>query len=241
MFGEFLEWRHGDADKVSALFVGGGGYTFPRYMEKRYPRAEIAVVEIDPVVSEVAYEDLGVPRDSKIRSYNDDARWFIMNQKETGRYDMIFLDAFNDLSIPYHLTTKEYAMSLKSLLKEDGIILANLIDDVEKGLLLPSYIATLEEVFGKGRVNLIVPAADGSKVGVTTCLVAVSPTSLDLDDFTRKIGALKGGKMDSRVISQAALQQGLAGRPAIVLTDDFVPVDNLIAPLFEQRFGYRKQ
>ena len=42
-----------------------------------------------------------------------------MNRKEGGVYDFIFEDAFNDLSIPYHLTTKEFAMDLKRLLKKD--------------------------------------------------------------------------------------------------------------------------
>jgi hypothetical protein len=26
----------------------------------------------------------------------------------------------------------------------------------------------------------------------------------------------------------------------VILTDDYVPVDNLIAPIFEERFGYRQ-
>ena len=38
-------------------------------------------------------------------------------------YDFIFGDAFNDLSIPYHLTTKEFARELKRLLKPDGLFL----------------------------------------------------------------------------------------------------------------------
>jgi len=38
-------------------------------------------------------------------------------------YDFIFGDAFNDLSIPYHLTTREFAMELKRLLKPMDSIL----------------------------------------------------------------------------------------------------------------------
>jgi hypothetical protein len=35
------------------------------------------------------------------------------------------------------------------------------------------------------------------------------------------------------------LQQYLSERAGFILTDDYVPVDNLIAPIFEERFGYR--
>jgi len=41
-------------------------------------------------------------------------------------------------------------------------------------------------------------------------------------------------------MSQDRLQQYLQERHSIVLSDDYVPVDNLIAPIFEERFGYRR-
>jgi len=48
-------------------------------------------------------------------------------------------------------------------------------------------------------------------------------------------------------VPQDRLQQWLAsrkektGREPMVLTDDHCPVDNLTAPMFEERFGYRKE
>ena len=44
--------------------------------------------------------------------------------------------------------------------------------------------------------------------------------------------------MTSHVMPQDRLQQYLKERYSVVLTDDYVPVDNLIAPIFEERFGY---
>jgi hypothetical protein len=46
--------------------------------------------------------------------------------------------------------------------------------------------------------------------------------------------------MTSYVMPEERLQQYLQERYAIVLSDDYVPVDNLIAPIFEERFGYRQ-
>jgi len=98
-----------------------------------------------------------------------------MNSKDKGRYDFIFGDAFNDLSIPYHLTTKEFNQQMKELLKPDGFLIANLIDSVTEGLFLPSYIRTLEEVFGKGNVNLLVLAPELRRLGIATCVVVREP------------------------------------------------------------------
>jgi len=36
------------------------------------------------------------------------------------------------------------------------------------------------------------------------------------------------------------LQQYLKERYSVILTDDYAPVDNLIAPIFEERFGYQR-
>ncbi len=118
---------------------------------------------------------LGVSEAKHIRSFNEDARWFIMNSKEKGKYDFVFGDAFNDLSIPYHLTTKEFALQLKSLMKPDGLLMANVIDSFKKGLFMPAYIRTLEEVFGKGNVHLLTLGADYDAMGISTLRRAGKP------------------------------------------------------------------
>ncbi|PKN61332.1 MAG: hypothetical protein CVU57_29965 [Deltaproteobacteria bacterium HGW-Deltaproteobacteria-15] len=42
------------------------------------------------------------------------------------------------------------------------------------------------------------------------------------------------------IMPQDLLQGYLDERSPIILTDDYVPVDNLIAPVFEERFGYHR-
>ena len=238
IYDEFMRWRTKKQRSPQTLFIGGGGYTYPRYLEVKYPSAGIDVVEIDPEITRVVYDYLGVPKDTRIRSFNEDGRWFVMNCGNKGKYDFIFGDAFNDLSIPYHLTTKEFAQQLMDLLKPDGILLANMIDSYEKGLMLPSYIRTLEQVFGKGHVHLVALTPDFK--GISTCVVVASRKSLDLDSFVRTIKSEGGTEMVSHVIPQERLQEHLAKRPFVILTDDYVPVDNLVAPIFEERFGYKK-
>jgi spermidine synthase len=239
MYEEMVRWQAKKRKSLKVLFLGGGGYTFPRFIEAKYPKAEIDVVEIDPEITRVVRKYLGVSENSKIRSFNEDGRWFVMNCKGKGTYDFIFGDAFNDLSIPYHLTTKEFTMQLKSLLKPDGLLLANVIDSFKKGAFMPSYIRTLEEVFGKGNVQLMTLTSDYDRIGISTCVVVASPQKLDMDDFVKKVKG-KGGEMTSHVMPQDRLQEYLKERYSVILTDDYVPVDNLIAPIFEERFGYRQ-
>ncbi len=240
VYEEFVRWQAKKRKSFKALFIGGGGYTIPRFIESKYPSAEIDVVEIDPEVTRVVHQYLGISEKTRIRSHNMDGRWFVMNYKEKGSFDFIFGDAFNDLSIPYHLTTKEFAMQLKDLLKPDGLLLANVIDSMRKGQFMPSYIRTLEEVFGKGNVHLITLSSDFENIGISTHVVVASPNRLDLDDFVKVVKKDKGDDMTSHVMPQDRLQNYLNERKWIILTDDYVPVDNLIAPIFEERFGYHR-
>jgi spermidine synthase len=255
IYEEIVRWQAKKRNSCNALFLGGGGYTFPRFLDARYKHAAIDVVEVDPEIIRVGEQYLGVAKAAHIRSYNEDGRWFVMTCKNQGTYDYVFGDAFNDLSIPYHLTTREFAAQLKLLMKPDGLFLANVIDSFRHGSFMPSYIRTLEEVFGKGNVHLILLKSDAAGAGITTFVIVTSPQRLDMGDFVRTIrrekagggltkgspSALARGKMVSHVLPEDQLEKYLKERYSVILTDDYVPADNLIAPIFEERFGYRRQ
>jgi hypothetical protein len=53
MYEEMVRWQARKRKSLKALFLGGGGYTFPRFIEAKYPKAEIDVVEIDPEITRV--------------------------------------------------------------------------------------------------------------------------------------------------------------------------------------------
>jgi spermidine synthase len=163
-----------------------------------------------------------------------------MNCKENGVYDFIFGDAFNDLSIPYHLTTKEFDVELKRLLKPEGLYLVDVIDSFKRGLFIPAYIRTLEEVFGEKRVNVMTANTDLNDMGISTYVVVASARDLKQEDFVESMRRLGDTEVKGLFFPQSLLQTYLKGRDAVILTDDYVPVDNLIAPIFEERYGYRK-
>jgi spermidine synthase len=239
IYAEVLKWLYEPDSAISTLSIGGGGYTFPRYLEATYPKAQIEVVEIDPQITRVVHEYLGLPRTTKIKTSNTDGRWFVMNC--TSRYDVIFTDAFNDLSIPYHLTTKEFVQQLGSVLTDSGIIMSNVIDNFQKGDFLPSFIRTLREVFGKNNVSLISVSPDFKNLRISTFIVIASKGKLDLKQFDAWLKERMGGKAKSVLVSDSLVEELLTKSKAIVLTDNYAPVDNLIAPVFEERFGYNRK
>src|SRR4051794_11178239 len=89
---------------LNTLFLGGGSYTFPRYLRHTYPNTEAEVAEIDPAVTRTNRKVLGLtPGDEEhIKTTWGDARQFVTNNQGK-KFDIVFGDAFNDFSVPWHL------------------------------------------------------------------------------------------------------------------------------------------
>jgi spermidine synthase len=239
IYAEVMKWRFEHDAAFKTLTIGGGGYTFPRHMEVSYPRAHIDVVEIDPMVTKIVYDHLGLPKTTRITTYNTDGRWYVMNCAE--KYDVIFTDAYNDLSIPYHLTTKEFVAQLKSIMTPSAILMSNIIDNFQKGSFLPSYIKTLQEVFGDKNVHLISVSPDFENLRISTFIVMASVRPLDMAAFDTWLKTHFRQEAKSAIVSDELVRKMLTNRYSIVIRDDYAPVDNLVAPVFEERFGYSRK
>ena len=154
---------------------------------------------------------------------------------------MIFTDAYNDLSIPYHLTTKEFLTQLKSIMTPDGILVSNIIDNFQRGAFLPSYMKTLQGVFGEKNVYLLSVSPDFENLRISTFIVMASYRPLNMAEFDAWLKNNYHSAAKSAIVTDALVQKLLMNPHAIVIRDDYAPVDNLIAPVFEERFGYNRK
>lgn len=223
-------WAH-DSRAPRALFIGGGGYTFPRYLEAVYPASQLDVIEIDPGVTQVAYELLGVAADSRIRTFNEDARTALRRSPLAGeRYDIIMGDAFNDFSVPYHLTTREFDERVRAWLADDGLYLVNIIDGPQADF-LRAYVHTLQQSFPY--VYLAPTNSAWRKSPRSTFVVIAANAPLDLKALTQASSGTRN--LADLLLRQTALADLLAEQPALVLTDQFAPVEQLLAPAFRNQ------
>lgn len=222
LFRDIIDQRIREEEEPRLLFIGGGGYTLPSVVARTYPHALIDVVEIDPAVSRVARRWFAVPRTPRLRTINEDARWFAMRAQ--GPYDMIFIDAFNDLSVPYHLTTRELTLELRRLLVPGGVVAVNAVDDLARGRFIASCARTMQSVFGPEHVALVVEDEEDLRSPQSTAVIVAS---------TRL--APTTAAMNGYVLAGSPLNAFVSSRRGIVLTDDYAPVDAMLAPLFEDR------
>jgi len=223
-----ITWRYSAGkDSISAFIVGAGSYTFPRWLQYEWPDARVDVAEIDPFVVEANYIAIGLPRNTSIHTYTGDARNIIDNLPDTAKYDFFYGDAFDDLTVPWHLTTLEFVQKIKKHLKPDGAYLFNVIDKLESGLFLSSSYLTIQKLFK--HIYLFYPNQNGIPYQRETFVIVGSDAPLDLNDWNPKYG------LCGSVLSGADLDQLLEKSGNRILTDDYAPVDNLLAPVVSER------
>ena len=188
------------------------------------------MIEIDPGVTEVAYDYLGLERDTEVVSYNEDARLYLEREPVTV-YDLIMGDAFNDFSVPYHLTTKEFNDRVRAWLADDGLYVVNIVDG-PRGRFLRAYVRTLQQTF---RHVYLAPAIEAwRRTTRSTFVIIASDVPLDraaLPAFDAGDGVTL---LANQVLNADELEALLAEGLAVTLTDRYAPVDQMLAPVFRE-------
>lgn len=124
------------------LLIGlGGGSVLKSYYNDNW---DVEAVEIDPVVTEAAYNYFDLDS-SWTTVHHKDGREFLLTTDK--KFDLILLDAFGSSSVPFHLITKESFAITKEGLKENGILGMNLESLGWDDIIVLSTAATLKQVF----------------------------------------------------------------------------------------------
>jgi hypothetical protein len=223
IFGELANIKAQRDPALRMFFIGGGGYTLPRYIEQRHPKSILEVAEIDPEVTKVAFDYLGLRRDTSIVTFNQDAR-VLMPKLPKNQYDLVIGDAFDGISVAYHLTTLEFNQQVRELLTDDGIYAINVVDRLYSGQFLAAFVKTLERTYPY--VYLIRDDPDWADDTRNTFIVVGTLQPVNLDDKTTR---LNDGLRVSHMMPDAKLRAWLDSRDASLLTDDYAPVDNMLA------------
>lgn len=206
---------------VSALHIGGGGLTLPRYLAAVRPGTSSLVLEVDPGVVAVDREQLALETSDRLRLRVTDGRVGLAKEA-AGTRDLVVGDAFSGLSVPWQLTTREAVELIDRALTDHGIYAVNLIDHPPMGF-VRAELATLRTVFPHVALLARIPVLSGQDGGNVVAVASRSPIP------AAQIEARLGGRDLVWQVSRGADLDRFVG-DAPVLTDDFAPVDQLLTP-----------
>jgi hypothetical protein len=219
---EYVQWIAAVADSlpagpIDALHLGGGGFTVPTYLRATRPGSRQQVLELDGGLVELDRQKLGLVTGPDLRVRVGDARVGLAEQPSAA-YDFVVGDAFGYLVVPWHLATREMAADIARVLRPGGVYAQNVID-YPPDRFIRAELATVAAVFP--HVALIAPPdAVAGKVGANWVILA-SDAPLPLEALRPRLAALPE--------PPSLLPDGSFAAGARVLTDDYAPVDQLLA------------
>jgi len=123
------EW--GDPGQpMTAVHLGAGGLTLPRYIHATRPGSRQQVIELDEQLMAFVREHLPLPRNSGIRIRYGDARATLARLPAAlhGVVDLVVVDVFSGARIPAHVTSAEFYAEVARLLAPGGIVAVNVAD-----------------------------------------------------------------------------------------------------------------
>lgn len=157
-------WPRGAA--VSAVHVGGGGCTLPRYLAATRPGSEQTVFELDGHLVNLVREYLDLDGVPGMRVRVRDGRSGIEGM-QSGTADVVVLDVFRGGEVVSDLATVEFLREIARVLRPGGLYAANLWDGADLGFALraaASACAVFPHVLVFGEAGVLMKVRPGNLV-----------------------------------------------------------------------------
>lgn len=204
-----------EKENLDVLILGMGTGTFATQCERYFDNMTIEGVEIDEKITALAETYFELPENVTVTTYDGRAYLNAIDKK----YDVIMVDAYQDITIPFQMSSVEFFTLVKDHLKEDGVMVVNMNMRGEEDGNINQYLAdTISNVFA------YVYTADVS--GSTNRELFASNNDKMLDTMTWNIEQTKEAELSvlmSRVYEELEIYE--AG--SYLMTDDKAPVELL--------------
>ncbi|WP_295115757.1 spermidine synthase [Ruminococcus sp.] len=202
-------------DTADILVLGMGTGTYAKQCLRYFSGAKAEGVEIDEKITDLAHRYFELPEDIKVTTY--DGRAFLAACDK--KYDVIMVDAYQDITIPFQMSSVEFFTLVKEHLNEGGVMVVNMNMRSESADGINSCLAdTISSVFD----NVVTVDVEYS----TNRELFATDSDGFMDRFEANTAALK--QDDLRRMMQMVrpeLEPYTAGDH--ILTDDKAPVELL--------------
>lgn len=111
-----------DKDDLNILILGNGTGTYATQCKRYLGDVDIVGVEIDEKITKLAIEYFELPADVPVITYDGRAYLNAIEDK----YDVIMVDAYQDITIPFQMSSVEFFELVRDHLTDDGVMVVNM-------------------------------------------------------------------------------------------------------------------
>ena len=198
-------------EPITAVHLGAGALTLPRYIEATRPGSRQQVIEWETDLVDLVRAELPWSRDAQIRIRHGDAR-AVMEKLPVGlrgTVDVLVVDVFNGARTPAHVTSIEFYRSAVALLSPRGVVLVNVADG--PGLVFDrGQAATLSAAIGHVAALAETQVLKGRRFG--NIVLVGSASELPFEWMPRLLAA---GPHPSKLVAGVELREFVARAPVV--------------------------
>lgn len=206
--GHVIDLFRPEGEPISALHLGGGAFSLPRYVEATRPGSRQQVIELESALVDLVREAAPLPKRASIRVRHGDAREVLgkLPAGMHGAMDLVVVDIFSGSQTPAHVSSVEFYELVRPLLSPDGLVVVNAADG--RGLpFVRGQLATLRSLFSEvaaiAEPQVLKGRRFGNVVIVASNAAAGGPNS-ELDWLPR---LLAGGPHPARLLADRELSE----------------------------------
>ncbi len=112
----------GEKEPMRVLVLGMGTGTYAAQCRRYFKNVEIEGVEIDEKITKLAKTYFELPKDIEVYTYDGRAYLNAVDKK----YDVIMVDAYQDITIPFQMSSEEFFTLVEGHLTENGVMVVNM-------------------------------------------------------------------------------------------------------------------
>lgn len=128
------------------LILGMGTGTYAKQCMNYFENVSIEGVEIDQKITDLAGKYFALPDTVEVTTYDGRAYLQAIDKK----YDVIMVDAYQDITIPFQMSSVEFFTLVKEHLAEDGVMVVNMnMRGSGEGSINRHLADTIGSVFGQ--------------------------------------------------------------------------------------------
>ncbi len=109
-------------ESAEILILGMGTGTYAKQCMEYFDGVTAEGVEIDEKITELAHEYFELPSEVNVTTYDGRAFLNVCEKK----YDVIMVDAYQDITIPFQMSSREFFAQVRAHLKEGGVMVVNM-------------------------------------------------------------------------------------------------------------------
>ena len=219
-----------DRESRDMLVLGMGTGTFAVQTERYFPGSRISGVEIDQKITDLARTHFALPERIPVTTY--DGRAYLAGDKN--RYDVIMVDAYQDITIPFQMSSVEFFSMVRDHLRPGGVMVVNMNMRSLEPRGINQYLSdTIASVFPH--------VATADVPGTTNRELFASMDAGVVESLGPRARELPAGELRDMLSSVASRMEPYVPGDCL-LTDDKAPVELLgmavIDSLISEELGY---